>query len=97
MLAASYRLPVSSSFSTFEHPLFGQGDAAMLFVDGEIAGGIGLAGLFALDDFAAFESRNDAVDLVVFVGRFFARAGNDERRAGFIDQDGIDFVDDARS
>ena len=31
---------------------------------------------------------------VVLVGRFLAGAGNDQRGAGFVDQDGIDFVDD---
>ncbi len=38
--------------------------------------------------------RNDAVDAIVLVRRFFARAGNDQRRTRFIDQDRIDFVDD---
>ena len=73
---------------------FGERDSAMLFVDRVVAGGVLFAGLFAFDDFAAHETRNDLVDLVVLVGGLFAGAGDDERRAGFVDQDGIDFVDD---
>jgi hypothetical protein len=34
------------------------------------------------------------VGLVVLVGRFLAGTGDDERRARFVDQDGIHFVDD---
>ena len=69
-------------------------DAAVLFIDGVIAGGVLLARLLALDHFAAHQLGDDAVDLVVLVGGFFARAGNDERRARFVDQDGVHFVDD---
>src|ERR1700722_16360857 len=38
---------------------------------------------------------NDFVDLVVLVGGFFGGTGNDERGARFVDQDRIDFVNDA--
>ena len=69
----------------------------MLFVDRKVAGGVGLAGLFAFDHFAALERRNDSVDAEIFVGRFFAWSGNYERSTGFIDQDGVDFVDNGRS
>ena len=65
----------------------------MLFVHREIAGGVFFAGLLALDDLAAHQVRDDLVGLVILVGRFLARAGNDQRRAGFVDQDGIHFVD----
>jgi hypothetical protein len=34
------------------------------------------------------------VDLVILVGRFLAGPGDDQRRAGFVNQDGIDFIDD---
>ncbi len=37
---------------------------------------------------------NNFVDLEVFVGRFFRWTGNDERRARFVNQDGVNFVDD---
>ena len=38
--------------------------------------------------------RDDAVDFVVEVGRFLGRARDDERRARFVDEDAVDFVDD---
>ena len=38
---------------------------------------------------------NDFVDLVVLVGGFLGGTGNDERGARFVDQDGVDFIDDA--
>src|SRR3954463_11498768 len=66
----------------------------MLLIDGVIAGGIFLARLLAFDDFAARELGDDAVDLVILVGGFLAGSGDDQRGAGFIDQDGVDFVDD---
>jgi len=40
------------------------------------------------------EARNDAVDDVIGVGRFFGSAGDDERGARLVDQDRIDLVDD---
>src|SRR6185437_5536198 len=65
----------------------------MLFVNGEIAGSVLLARFLALDYLAAFEKRNDAIDLVILVGRFFARTGNDERRTRLIYKDGVDLID----
>src|SRR6266403_933310 len=52
----------------------------MLFVDGvvDIANQLG-------DDF---------VDLEIFVGGFFGWAGDDQRGARLVDQDGVNFVDD---
>ena len=69
-------------------------DALVLLVDGVIAGGVFLARLLAFDHFAARQLGDDAVDLVILVGGFLAGSGNDQRGAGFVDQDGIDFVDD---
>jgi hypothetical protein len=66
----------------------------VLFVDRVIAGGVLFARLLAFDHFAAHQVGDDAVDLVILVGGFLAGAGNDERRARFVDQDGIHFVDD---
>ena len=74
--------------------LFGERDGAVLFVDGVVAGGVFFARLFAFDDFAAHQLGNDAVDLVILVGGFLTGAGDDQRGAGFVDQDGVDFVDD---
>src|SRR6266851_1748610 len=64
----------------FVEAFFGEGGLAMLFVDGVI------------DVFD--QLGNHFVDLEIFVGRFFGGAGNDERGAAFINQDGVDFVDD---
>ncbi len=66
----------------------------MLLVDREVAGGVLLPGLLALDLLAAHQLGNDAVDPVVLVGGLLARAGDDERRAGFVDQDRVDLVND---
>ncbi len=51
-------------------------------------------GFIWLVDHAARQRRDDAVDLVVEVGGFLGRPGDDQRRAGLVDQDGVDFVDD---
>ena len=37
---------------------------------------------------------NDLVDLGVLVGGLFGRPGNNQRGARFVDEDGVDFVDD---
>ena len=42
-----------AAFRTLSDAFFGEGDAAMLFVDGVIAGGVLLARLFAFDHLAA--------------------------------------------
>ena len=61
------------------HADFGEIDGALLFV--ELV--IGLV-----------ELGNVSVDGVVEFGAVVERAGNDQRRARFVDQDGVDFVDD---
>jgi hypothetical protein len=40
------------------------------------------------------EPRDVGVDGVVEIGAVVERAGNDQRRARLVDQDGVDFVDD---
>ena len=72
----------------------GDRDVAMLFVDHKVAGELRRLARSNFQLFALFQLGDDAVDLVILVGRFLARAGNDERRAGFVDQDGVDFIDD---
>ena len=67
----------------------------MLLVDGEIAGCVLLAGFLALDHLSAFEERNNAIDLVILVGRFLARAGDDQRCTRFVYKDGVDLVDNS--
>ena len=45
-------------------------------------------------DGARLQLRDDAIDLVVEVGRFLGRAGDDERRPRLVDEDAVDLVDD---
>ncbi len=40
------------------------------------------------------EPGKDFIDAVILVGGFFRGAGNNQRRAGFVDEDGVDFIDD---
>ena len=61
------------------HANFGQADGAILLVD------VVVLGLELLDDL-----RHAAVPLQVALGR----SGDDERRAGFVDQDVVDLVHD---
>ena len=71
----------------------GDGDGACFLVDDEVAG-VGL-GLDGLGELAELELRDDDVDADVLVGGLVGGAGDDERRAGFVDEDGVHFVDDA--
>ncbi len=72
----------------------GDRDVLVLFVDHEVAGvDLGFAGRHG-DLFALLELGDDAVDTLVLVGGLFAGARDDERSAGFVDQDGVDLVDD---
>ena len=70
----------------------------MLLVDEVVAGRLERFAIFGLDvalrDGARRQLRDDAIDLVVEVGRFLRRAGDDQRRPRLVDQDAVDFVDD---
>ena len=71
----------------------GDGDGAGFFVDDVVTGpGLGFEGL---DELALFELRDDGVGDGVLVGGLVGGAGDDEGGAGFVDEDGVDFVDDA--
>ena len=79
----------------------GEFDLAVLFVHEEVAGFLRLrlvAGQHrrqaALDLVLAHELGRQLVDLHVEIGALVRRAGNDERRARFVDEDRIHFVDD---
>ena len=61
------------------HAGFGHGDGALLLVDLVVA---------------LFEPGNEDVDGVVEFRAVVERAGNDQRRARLVDQDGVHFVDD---
>ena len=73
-------MPRPSSRSHLRDAFFGERRGAVLFVDGVI-------------DFLN-QLGNDLVDAVVLVGGFLGGAGNDQRSARFVDQDGVHFVDD---
>ncbi len=69
------------------------GDGTGLFVDYVVAGpGFGFDGL---DEFAELELRDDDVDASVLVGGLVGGAGDNERGAGLVDEDGVNFVNDA--
>ena len=80
------------------HAGFGQRDGLVLFVDEVVAGLLELFAVLGLDvalrDGARRQLRDDAIDLVVEIGRFLGRTGNDQRRPRFVDEDAVDFVDD---
>ena len=73
-------LPRPSRRSHLLKAFFGERRRAMLFVEGVVD--------------VLNQLRNDFVDLVVLVGGLFGRTGNDQRSARFVDEDGVDFVDD---
>ena len=75
--------------------LVGDGDGAGLLVDDVVAGpGLGLR-VEVFDHLALFELRDDLVGDGVLVGGLVGGAGDDERGAGLVDEDGVDLVDDA--
>ena len=61
---------------------------------GAVFGEVGRALLFV--DLVVFrrQQRDEGVDGVVEIGAVVERAGNDQRRARFVDEDRVDFVDD---
>ena len=74
----------------------GNRNVTVLLIDHKVARQLrGFAGSH-LQLFTFFQLRNDAVDAVIFIGRFLARARNDQRRAGFVDQDRIHLIDDGK-
>jgi hypothetical protein len=77
-------------------PLLRQRHRFRLLVDDEIALALLLdLRQLALDDRrCTLEPRDDAIDLVVELGGFLGRAGDDERRARLVDEDRVDLVDD---
>ena len=80
------------------HAGLGQRHRLVLLVDDVVAGRLELLAILGLDvalgDGALLQPRDDPIDLVIEVGRFFGRAGDDQRRPRFVDQDAVDFVDD---
>ena len=63
------------------HTGFGRCYRLLLLIDGVV--------------FLFFQLRDEFSDGVVCISRFLPRARNDQRRAGFIDQDGVYFIDQA--
>ena len=93
MFAASYRLSPGCSRPGLGDQLLGvlvarvgQVHLARLLVHPVVA--LAFLGLLPL------QARHELVDLHVQLGALFGRAGDDQRRARFVDQDRVDFVDD---
>ncbi len=82
---------VPNTEQTFNlHPAFvSHRDIAVLFVHHKIAGKLRRFPGCDFEFFALLQLGNNAVDLVILVGRLFTGAGNNQRRAGFVNQDGI--------
>ena len=78
--------------------LCGQGAGLVLFVHDIIAVGllIGLHLIFQLDHHAFVQGADEAVHLGVQAGGILALAGDDQRGAGLIDQDGVHLIDDGK-
>ena len=80
------------------HPALGQRHRLVLLVDEVVAGAFELLAILGLDvalcDGALLQPGDDAIDLVIEVGGFFSRSGDDERRAGFVNQNAVDLVHD---
>lgn len=68
------------------------GDRALLLVDVVVAGL--LDALERLADFAALEALDQLGEVAVPLGGLVGRAGDDQRRTGLVDEDGVDLVDD---
>ncbi len=76
-----------SSFSIVRDALLGGRDGVLLEVDEVVAALRGVLG-------PGLEARHQAGEGVVEVLRFAGRAADDERRAGLVDEDVVDLVDD---
>src|SRR6185437_11774710 len=69
-------------------------DALVLFVHHVVAGKFFRLARSGVNLLTLFQLGNDAIDPRIFVGGLFAGAGNNQRGAGLVDQDGIDLIDD---
>ena len=78
-----------------KYAFLGQSNGAVFFIDGVVARGPFLPRLLAFDHLASNQLRNNAIDLVILIGRFLAWAGDDQRRARFVDKNGVDFIDNS--
>ncbi len=98
VVQAAWLQPVRQHLFGPGHPAFGERDGLVLLVLDEVAGGFEPVAVLALGvaarHRARLELRDDAVDLVVEVGRLLGRSRDDERRPGLVDQDAVDFVHD---
>ena len=96
--AGSGREAVREHLLRLRHARFGELHRLVLLVGQVVAGLLEVVALLGLDvalgHRAREEFRDDAIDFVIEVRRFFRRTGDDERRPRFVDQDAVDFVHD---
>ena len=76
----------------------GQGAGLVLLVNDVITVGLLIGGdfVFQLHHHALAQGAHEAVHLRVQAGRVLTAAGDDQRGAGFIDQDGVHLIDDGK-
>ncbi len=86
--------PMPRSCSTFSQPISVTVMLLCFLVHHVVAGEFfGFAGC-GVNFLALFQLGDNAIDPGILVGGLFAGAGNNQRGAGFVDQDGIHFIDD---
>ena len=87
-------IPDAQKLLDFFPARVGDGDALVFLIHHVVAGEFaGFAGR-GVHFLAFFQLGDDAIHPGVLVGGLFAGAGNDQRSAGFVDQDRIHFIDD---
>ncbi|OIQ72195.1 hypothetical protein GALL_461840 [mine drainage metagenome] len=85
---------VQDAFGIFVTAL-GQENLVTFFINGEVADfGDALAGVRISFAFLFFQLRHDLLDGLVQIGLIFSLATDNQRRAGLVNQDRVDLVDD---
>ena len=81
----------------FSDALRGQGSGLSLFVDDIVAFDLVIVFLdIQLNDAGRLKGTGEAVSHLIHFGGLFALAGDDQRGTRFVDQDGVDLVDDGK-
>src|SRR5258708_35031527 len=77
----------AQEFFYFQPAIVGDCDVAVFLIDDVVTGENFRLARGCVDFFAFFQLGNDAVHFVILVGRLLTGAGNNERSAGFVDED----------